>query len=390
MRFDVVAIGRYKTAPDALTMSGPKPEEDEVRGDLLAEADKLLMHALTVDRRLSAADATKVVALGGMRAGEAQQHGLVDEIAELDIAQPDTRRAHTADDLLDKPRTTWGTPNTVAIVPVVGTIVRDDGDNPLPGESASAKRIVKELEDAGNDPSVIGVVLRVDSGGGEVFASELIHRAVKAVQRKKPIVASMADTAASGGYYIVAPCDAIYAEPNTVTGSIGIFQLKVDLAGFFDLTEIKAYTYKTGPLADWRATTHGFTDDERARLNQILSEEYDAFLAKVAEGRHMTVDAVRSIAEGHVYTGRRAKELGLVDELGGLADAVEAVKARARVQGEVALQVPKTVFSLSKAVLGGASAAVNPLEHITALKGRLMRWEREPLALLPQTFEVRP
>lgn len=389
IKFDVVAIGRYKSAPDALTSDRPRPEDDEVRAELLAQAQSSLETALK-ERGLDEERLISVMKRGGMRAEEARGFGLVDEIAELDIGRPDKERAHTADDLLDRPSAKWGQAPIIAVVPVVGTIVRDDGDNPLPGESASAKRIVKQLTDAADDPRVAGVVVRVDSGGGEIFASELIYRAVLQVQRKKPIVASMADTAASGGYYVIAGADQILAEPNTLTGSIGIFQLKVDLSGFYKLTDIKPYTYRTGPLADWKYTTHGFNDDERARLTQILGEEYEEFLAKVAAGRKMPVERVRELAEGRVYSGMKALQVGLVDRLGGLADAVEEVRRRAGVAGEVDVQVPHADFSIGKAVTHAASISTSPLEHVEALHRRLLRWEHEPLALMPETFEVVP
>ncbi|MEZ0313607.1 MAG: signal peptide peptidase SppA [Myxococcota bacterium] len=389
IRFDVVAIGRYKSAPDALTSDRPRPEDDEVRSELLAQAQSTLETALK-ERGLDDERVASVLRRGGVRAEEARGFGLVDEVAELDIARPNKERAHTADDLLDRASKTWGQAPIVAVVPVVGTIVREDDDNPLPGESASAVRIVKQLTEAGDDPRVAGVVVRVDSGGGEIFASELIYRAVLEVQRKKPIVASMADTAASGGYYVIAGADTILAEPNTLTGSIGIFQLKLDLSGLYKLTDIKPYTYRTGPLADWRYTTHGFNDDERARLTQILSEEYDEFLAKVAAGRKLPIERVRELAEGRVYSGLKALQVGLVDRLGGLADAVDEVRRRAHVTGEVDVHMPSAAFSLGNAVSKAASITASPLEHVEALHRRLLRWEHEPLALMPETFEVVP
>jgi protease-4 len=392
IKFDVVAVGRYKNAPDALTSDHPKPEEDEVRNDLLGQAQQSLERVLREDRHLAPDRVEAILAKGGVHAKEAKELGLVDELAELDVARPDHERAHTADDLLDRPRNRWGKPPVIAVVPVVGTIVRDDGDNPLPGESAAAKRIVHQLEQAAADPEVAGVVLRVDSGGGEVFASELIYRAVLEVKKKKPIVASMADTAASGGYYVVAPCDAVFAEPNTLTGSIGIFLLKVDLAGLYDLTSIKPFTYKTAPLADWRMTTHGFNDEERARVTALLNEEYEEFMAKVAEGRHLPLERVREIAEGHVYSGRRALELGLVDKLGGLADAIDEVERRAGLSGsDIEVTVPFHIFSFTKAITHAASISVSsPLEELQAMKARLLRWDHEPLALMPQAYEVVP
>lgn len=393
VRVESVEVGRYKSAPDQLTRRAPRPEDEEVRRELLDHAQQSLTAALMNDRKLSAEQVQQVLAQGALTAKEALAFGLVDELVKLDEREATEDDEGVAEAPEPPPSARWSQPPIIAVVPVVGSIARTSGDNPLPGETAEASKIVEWLDQARADGDVRGVVLRVDSPGGEIFASELIWRAVKRVAAVKPVVVSMGDTAASGGYYVAAAAHAIFAEPDTITGSIGIFLLKLDLSGLYDKLDVNNVVYKTAEHADWESTTRPLTEEERARVRRLLEDQYEDFLQKVADGRGLALDEVREIAEGRVYTGARAQSLGLVDHLGGLADAVDEVRRRAGLELDetVELWVPKRALSLPEALFSRLTlASGHPLELLRLWRERLQRWDGQTLALMPFTIHTEP
>jgi protease-4 len=184
--------------------------------------------------------------------------------------------------------------------------------------------LVKALKEAADDGSVKAIVLRVDSPGGSALASDLIWRETQVVG--KPIVASMGDVAASGGYYISMGCDKIYAEPATLTGSIGVVGGKMALKGLFDKIGLDTESIARGENSGLFSSTSKFSNGEREVVERMMKDVYGQFTSKAAKGRGMDKDALEKLAGGQVYTGRVAKRLGLVDEIGTLRDAVQAAK----------------------------------------------------------------
>ncbi len=390
VRFDAVGIGRYKTAPDQLTRNGPRPEEREVQGGILSQLYESFVRAVVEDRHLKVETVQEVLARGIVTPADALRLGLADE-----LSQPTDPKmlpvAHEMGEALEteagaSPR--WGTPPTIAILPLVGNITSSGAAGVLPGGAADAARLVSELDDLRTDGSVKAVVLRVDSPGGEVYASEVIWRSVRLLAAQKPVVVSMGEVAASGGYYVATPAHVILAEPSTVTGSIGIFMVKPDLSGLLKLTGAHAEIMQMGPHASWSSPLSALTDEERAIVKSGLAVDYDTFLQHVADGRHLPIERVRALAEGRVYTGTQALALGLVDGIGGLAEAVVEARDRAGLKPgddvdirvvEEPLSLATALGSLGEARPGPADALVDGLRRIEAL-GRV------PLARLP--FEV--
>lgn len=196
-------------------------------------------------------------------------------------------------------------------------------DDDLPFEAvATAERIVANLTRAARTGHIKAIVLRVNSGGGDIMASEYIWRAIYSVNRIKPVIVSMGDVAASGAYYLATAAQAIVAEPSTVTGSIGIYLLLPDISGLLDMLGVEVETIARGRYAALLDPNHVRTDDELALLKRNLDALYRRFLQRVAQGRSLPLKTVEQLAQGRVYTGARAKELKLVDHLGGLQDAV--------------------------------------------------------------------
>ena len=203
--------------------------------------------------------------------------------------------------------------NVVAIYYASGEITD------YPGSATSedgivGSKVIRDLRKLKDDNDVKAVVLRVNSPGGSAFASEQIWHAVKELKAKKPVIVSMGDYAASGGYYISCVADTIVAEPTTLTGSIGIFGIIPNAKGLTDKIGLSYDVVKTNKYADFGNIMRPFNEDEKSLLQMMIAEGYDTFISRCAEGRHMTKEAIEKIAEGRVWTGETAQKLGLVDE----------------------------------------------------------------------------
>jgi len=277
----------------------------------------------------------------------------------------------------------------------VGTIVGRSADNPLPGKSAEASEIVPQLDELSRESGVAAVVLRINSPGGDVLASDLIWRAVRQLAAHKPVVVSMGDRAASGAYYIAVGAKHIFAEPNTITGSIGVWTLNANLAPLHKLLKIGLSNQKTGPHADLGHSIRELNPKERSRLKIRMQGYYEGFIEKVAAGRHMTTDHALSISDGRVYTGRRAHELGLVDSLGSLGDAIrEATHLAGLAEEDVRVRIPRTPLSLSTAIRrvlsSGSSAAPDLVSFLGSLKTRVGAWNGRGLALMVNDYRLDP
>ncbi len=213
----------------------------------------------------------------------------------------------------------------VAVVIAEGTIISGEGDE----DNIGSDTFVKELRKIRENDKIKAVVLRINSPGGSALASDIMWREIELTRKKKPVIASMSDVAASGGYYMAMGCDKIVAQPNTITGSIGIFGILFNLENFFDnKLGVTFDGVKTNPHADWPTLTREMTDFEKAKIQRSVEEGYATFTRKAAEGRKMDVEKLRSLASGRVWSGVEAKNNGLVDVLGGLDEAIKiAAKA---------------------------------------------------------------
>lgn len=214
-------------------------------------------------------------------------------------------------------------------------------------EGIVGSKVIRDLRKLKDNDDVKAVVLRVNSPGGSAFASEQIWYAVKELKTKKPVIVSMGDYAASGGYYISCGADTIVAEPTTLTGSIGIFGMVPNVKELTDKIGLSYDVVKTNKYADFGNIMRPFSEGEKALLQMMVAEGYDTFITRCAEGRHTTKEAIEKIAEGRVWTGEAAKELGLVDELGGIDKALDIAIAKARVGGYTIVSYPEKKDVLS-------------------------------------------
>jgi len=255
----------------------------------------------------------------------------------------------------------WKRPSVVVIY-ADGDIV--DGKSmtiPFLGRKLVGSETISGLIAAAREsPEVGAIVIRIDSPGGSALASEVMSREVFKTRGRKPIICSMGDVAASGGYFLAAGCDVIFAEPMTITGSIGIFYGKFDLSGLMAKLGVTSETFRRGRRADMESMYRPYTDEERVVLHDRLTYFYGRFTETVARGRGMTQTRVDELGRGRVWSGAQAKEVGLVDRLGGIGDAITLAKERMGLGPDDKVRVialPRPSAGLVQKLLGlGASA----------------------------------
>ncbi len=216
------------------------------------------------------------------------------------------------------------------------------------GAILDSHQTVTELKRFGKSPAVKAIVLRIDSPGGGVVPSQEIHDAVKRVRdkHKKKVVASMGSVAASGGYYIAAATDHIVANPGTLTGSIGVIMELANLEGLFKKVGVKSIVIKSGRYKDLASPFRELSTGDRRILQSVLDDVHHQFIQAVAEGRSLPVNVVKPLADGRIFTGRQAKDVNLVDELGNLDDAIQVAADLAGIAGEPKVVEPRKRFSI--------------------------------------------
>lgn len=221
----------------------------------------------------------------------------------------------------------------IAVINLTGTIAFSQSSSLL--EASSTNATMDDLERAEEDPSLQAVVLRIDSPGGSAAAShELYEQVMRLKESGKIVVASFGETAASGGYYVGAAADKIVALPSTLTGSIGVISVVPNLEELYKMIGYEEYVFKSGPHKDMLSASRPITAEEEEIMQDITNDIYDQFLDAVVEGRGLPKEKVRQLADGRVYSGNQAKEVGLVDELGGQREAIELAAKLAGIEGE--------------------------------------------------------
>jgi len=347
---DVIQIGpKYKNAPDRYTRKEMSDGQREVINALLDEYYSRFTDAIAKARNKSVDDVRALVDNAPYPAPQATEIGLID--GALYREQVDevlrSRLGYDSDDKLrtiraaryrEIPSDSLGLNKgeKVAVVYASGAInVGRSGGGPLSGEMVGSDTIVEAVNDAAEDDSIKAIVLRVDSPGGSALASDLMWFALENAKSRKPVVVSMADVAASGGYYIACNANKIVAEPSTVTGSIGVFMGKPVVKGLYDWLGVSNEYVLRGKNAGIFRETDKWTPEERAKMeSQANTIYFDNFLPKVAQGRNFTTEEANALGQGRVWTGTQAKANGLIDEFGGLEKAISIAKELANLPAD--------------------------------------------------------
>jgi len=415
---DMLHVGRYKDAAEPFTRDEMSPEAMEAAQAILDSLDEAFVSRIATARGLDLARAREVVSSGPYSAKEAVELGLADEVRTLGSLADELEERHAGglvDDygkeppkpisfteILDllggaPPDTGKAKGPKIALVPVVGPIVSGTGGDDLMSgmDVVSDGDLVATLGEAARDDSIKAVVLRIDSPGGSVLASDNIWEAVRRLEKRKPVVASMGDVAASGGYYVAAGAREIFATPGTLTGSIGVVGGKVVIGKTLEKLGIHAQTLQTSSRASMGSPLRPFTEEERGVMTGFMKEAYDLFIDRIAEGRSMDAEKIRPLAEGRVWTGEQALASGLVDRRGTLNDAVERARELAGAAG-VPVEVypkPKTFMELISEQLAQQPSALafarrHPFGRRALAMASLLSRD-SVIAFAPTAYEVR-
>ena len=342
-------IGDYKSASDLLTRDSMSEAHREMVTWLLDDLYEQMTKDIAQQRGVAQANLKTKIDQGPYTAKEAKEKGLVDDLAFYDQAddiikdltgeKPSKRSFRQYADE-ENYRYSWGIPPKIAVIFATGSIMSgESGNNIFLGKIMGSETIARAIRKAREDKSIKAIVFRIDSGGGSGIASDVIWREIILCKGKKPFIVSMSDVAGSGGYFIACPGDIIVADPGTITGSIGVISGKFNLKGLYEKIGFSKEVLKRGEHSDFFTTTRGFTEEERGIVRKFNKEFYDDFVNKVAEGRKMSFDAVDQIGRGRVWTGNQAKTNGLVDELGGLKQAIEIAKMKAGIKEKVEVEI---------------------------------------------------
>jgi len=403
---DALHVGDYKTASNIYTERTFTPPHREMAESLNRDLYEQLVQGLAQGRHKSEEEIRALIDHGPFLPEEAVRAGLIDDVAyedELDdkvqlgagsprwLNQDDYRHVSSSSLGLNRgPR--------IAVLYAVGMISTGKSSDDT-AQVLGSDTIVDNLRKIRADDSIKAVVLRVDSPGGSAIASDIIWREVMLTREVKPVIASMSDVAASGGYYIAMPAHQIVAEPATLTGSIGVVMVKFVIDGTLDKLGMNIEEVTSGRYAAMYSPVRPFTPEERAKVEEQMQATYEAFVEKAAAGRQMPPERIDAIAQGRVWTGRQAKERGLVDELGGLQRALAIAKSRAQIDEDAEVELViypqrKSFYELVQAPFGAeaggtlrALLGLRDARAIQTLTAPLRVFRRgEPLAIMPNVF----
>lgn len=326
-------VGDYKSAAESFTETEHSPSAREAIGALLDDVYDVIVSAIARSRQMDPEAVRIAIDRAPFTADQALEEGLVDELAYADefLARVRERVEGGPEpvDLVKYSRRAGGGSTRVAVVYAQGTIVRGGAtvDPWTDTRYVGSDTMTKILDDLADDEGVAAVVLRIDSPGGSAVASDLIARSVRNLAAVKPVVVSMSDLAASGGYYIAADAAKIVAMETTLTGSIGVVGGKLATGRFEEeKLGITHDSLQRGANADFFSSVRPWTPEQAERYQSMMRDTYDRFVGRVAEGRELQVEEVLAVAGGRIWSGKRASELGLVDEIGGMDKALDVVR----------------------------------------------------------------
>ncbi len=409
---DFLHIGDYKTAVNQLTEKTFTPAHREMAESLNRDAYEQLVTGIAEGRRKMPSDVRALLDEGpflpeaalaaGLVDGLAYEDQLDDRVRELRPEEGEVRRVEGNDYRRIDERSVGIRPRSkIAVIYIVGAIASGRGGyDPVNGAIVGSDTLVEQIREIRDDDDIKAIVVRIDSPGGSSTASDVVWRELMITRDERPsrpLVTSMSDLAASGGYYVALPGQVIVAEPGTWTGSIGIYTGKMVVAGTLDKLGVNMQPLTSGRNAAIQSPLTPYTQEQRAKIDAVMRAFYTQFVEKVAISRRMTVEQVEAVAQGRVWTGAQAKARGLVDALGGLATAVRVAKERARIPADedvelIAYPPRRGLYELFVEQFGGSRVRFGALGLLRAMLGhsgpapltptQIFR-RGEPLALMP-------
>jgi len=384
---DLMQMGRFKGAAEPFTREEMSPETRESMGALLDDLQAGIVGAVATGRHLEPAAVQAAIDAGPHDSATARDLHLVDAVAFDDEARANAKTAAGAQRVVraalreetatfdfdafvkalsgDTPRATEVKSARVALVYLDGGIT--DGETESGRGSGTSGPFVREMRTLADDANVKAVVLRIDSPGGSALASDRMWHAVRRVAARKPVIVSIGDMAASGGYYIACAGTEILAHDTSMVGSIGVVGGKIAFAGLAERIGVSTEVMRRGTNAGWSSPTAPFSDSERAVVQRMLRTTYARFLSRVGTSRHLDAARVSAAAEGRIWSGKQGRRLGLVDRVGSLADAMQTARERGHVGEDTPVEVwprRRTLVDLVAQAIGGGGADVRALAEV--------------------------
>jgi protease-4 len=341
---EIEHVEEYKTAYNMFTEKGFTPSHKEMMESIYESIFNTYVKTVAGARGKEERHVRALIDKGHFHSESAVEAGLIDKLVYEDQledflkdGEKDVRRIGHSRYLKTKvSRSGLSRGKKIALIYGVGTI--HSGES-MQGQTMGGNTIARWLRRARKDKTIAAVIFRVDSPGGSAVASDVIGREVALTKREKPIIVSMSDVAGSGGYWVSMDAHKIVAQPQTLTGSIGVIFGKFNMIRFYEKLGVTAEKIAYGKRADIFSTFRKLTAEERSLLKKEILWTYDHFTTKVAQGRHLTKEEVNKIGRGRVWTGQQAKEIGLIDELGGLSTALQIAKERAGIPAEQSVRL---------------------------------------------------
>ena len=431
---EMIAIGKYKSAVEPFTQDRMSEHFREAIDTILDDLHHQQVDMIASGRNhLDNAAVARLIDEGPFTAEEALENGLVDSLfyydevlssvkseseEPIEIVTARSARSKEVSDLtgfaglmrffsmLSPPKKSAQSSDTprIALIYATGPILTDVPDSPFgTGEIITPRKFTEALRRARTDDSTKAAVIRIDSPGGSALASDLIWREVLLTQREKPVVVSMSDIAGSGGYYIAMAAGTIVAQPATITGSIGVFGGKFNLKGLYNKLGLTKEVVTRGKNANIYSDYGNFTPSERERVEKMMKTVYEDFVRKAAAGRGKTEEEIHEIAQGRVWTGKQAKEIGLVDVLGGLDSAISVAKVNAGFKEDDEVQIyvlpePKSLFeslmedmekNLTIPITPDLSVPVSLVTPLSAIYQLLLFTNESVATMLPVEIVIR-
>jgi protease IV len=412
VKADMLQVGDFKGAAEPYTRSNMSPEFRKQTETVIDDYYNQLVSTVAADRKLDIGTVKDLIDEGLFTSARAKEAKLIDHCAYIDEFEKQLKDKNKADEValvedygkkkMDddfqgfaglvkmfelmagvEPRGKVSSNKKIAVIYAVGPIMTGKSASSLFGdETVGSDTIIAALKQAEEDAKVAAIVLRVDSPGGSALASDLMWREISRIKSKKPVVSSMGDIAASGGYYISMGCTKIFAEEGTLTGSIGVVSGKFALKGLYDKVGLSIDTLSRGKNSGWMSSDQPFSASEREVMLRMMKDVYGQFTQKAAQGRNLELKSLEELAGGKLYTGRMAKEKKLVDEVGTLEDAVADAKRLAGLKDDekverLILPKPKSFF---EDLFGGGAAVQANMATQASMKANLN-------ALLPELVE---
>jgi len=398
---DFEHIGKYKNAPDAYTRQSMSEPQREVIDAIFDTRFESLITSIAKNRNLTYEHVLNMIDnISGFSPEEAYNHGLVDGIKYLsqvhEILEDEDRQLSKVSAaeyaLIDPASVGIEGDERIAVIYCTGTMTGgEDGSDPYFGSTMGANRVIRDINRAAESKSIKAIILRINSPGGSSLAADNIWYAVVEAAKEKPIVASISDLGASGGYYIAIPADAIIAQKLSLVGSIGVFAGKFSLKKLYEKIDLKNEIIKRGKNAGLFSLNSKFTDSERIIIKNMINDFYQNFVSKVATAREKSYDEIDKIARGRVWNGQKSMEIDLIDLTGGLDEAVNVAKNLADIDPEVAVRLiyyPKS-RSLFNQYLGSIIKIKKTIENpISQLENYIKEFSMQPLALMPFQLDL--